>query len=81
MRWMVASFVVPLCIAACGCGSSTGACVTDPNLCQDDFDESKCNSPWTYSGGQSCADLGFTKRCSSAEGSHCWCLPGYKYCP
>jgi hypothetical protein len=69
---------------AVGCGSSSGACVGVGGIgqdeCEPDWDESDCQrfennqvngATWTFYPDKSCADLGFTTRCSSGDKVYC----------
>lgn len=68
------------------CGGGSGACVGTGGvqaspICKQDWDESECTdwddqgingASWSFHGGTSCEELGYTERCS--DGSYR--LPG-----
>ena len=71
--------VVAWLLAACGSGS--GACVATGGVlsspaCKQDWERAECDdwnsqqvngSSWTFHGGEACAALGYTERCSDGS--------------
>ncbi|MBI5508750.1 MAG: hypothetical protein HY903_08345 [Deltaproteobacteria bacterium] len=67
-------------VSVIGCGS-TGACVGSGGVlsspeCKEDWSEAECDdwgaqgvngAAWTYHGGDSCSDLGYTSQCSDGS--------------
>jgi hypothetical protein len=67
--------------AVIACGSGAGACVGTGGLlaspvCKEDWDEAECDdwdaqeingASWSFNGGDSCTDLGYTEKCSDGS--------------
>jgi hypothetical protein len=81
LTFILFSLVTLPAAALVSCGSGTGACVGSGGLlaspeCKEDWDEAECEdwdaqevngASWTFHGGDTCDDLGYTEMCSDGS--------------